>query len=212
MSIANISISVVLLLIAIGLIVAHNRGLITNDFLSRWSNIASILALVLAIVIFALPSLNSQTNTASVEQDKDAIAALVNLEVRSTIQLDLVTLESLYASNAIVIDHRGTPTDESDDIVYQGWENIQKHYLGIQLFYKQRTMSLIDLSVDVVRNKATASHRGTIINGVSREDLTIYHWEKRDGRWLITRLAFAFRPLQHVPTSEFGPDVPIQPP
>ncbi len=185
-NLASFIISIVLILLATGIFVANKRGLITNEVLSSGSNIASVLAFVLAIAIFALPQLASQNNSASIEEDKAAVTAIVNLELKSAVELDLVTLESLYTKNAIVVDRHGTPNDESDDTVNIGWDNIRTHYIGLQLFYKPKTMSLVKLNVDVLGDKATATHRGVLIDDIYREDLSIYTLNKINGHWLIT--------------------------
>lgn len=63
-------------------------------------------------------------------------------------------------------------------------------YIGLQVFYKPKTMSLVNLNVDVLGNKATATHRGVMMDDLYREDLSIYTLEKINGRWLITQLEF----------------------
>jgi hypothetical protein len=195
-NIASIFVSILFLLFAVGLFVANRRGSIANETLSRWSNITSILAFVLAVVIFVLPQLTNLSNTATVEEDKAAVNAIINLEVKSAVELDLVTLESLYTKDAVVVDRHGTPNDEIDDILYTGWENIRKHYIGLRITYEPQTMSLVNLNIDVVGNKATATHSGVMMDNDYREDLSIYTLEKRNGHWLITKLEFGLKPSQ----------------
>ena len=43
-------------------------------------------------------------------------------------------------------------------------------------------MSLVDLTIDLAGNKATGVHKGVILDGEYREDISIYTLEKRGGR------------------------------
>lgn len=121
----------------------------------------------------------------------EEVKAVIDMEVKGAVEQDLLLLESLYAPNAVIIDHRGTIHDTSDDRIIEGWENIkQQHYVGFFSFYDWKSMILVDLNINVTDNKAIAMHKGVIADGEYYKDIGIYTLERFDDRWLITQLEF----------------------
>lgn len=121
--------------------------------------------------------------------DPEQVRAVILSEVNASVAQDLDTLKAIYAPNAVIIDHNGTPTDASDDTVWQGWPNIERRYLAF--FSAGHTaINLVDLSIQVDGNQATGTHQGTVLDGVFHPDLGVYTLEKTNGQWLISQLEY----------------------
>lgn len=124
--------------------------------------------------------------------DEELIRAIIQIEVKSASERDLLVLESIFTSNAIVINRNKTPYDSSDDLVYTGWNNIrQLHY--INLFRSQNwqpPIYLVDLQIKISNNRATGTHKGLVSNNTYFEDYSIYTLEKANGNWQIVQLEY----------------------
>jgi hypothetical protein len=119
-------------------------------------------------------------------EDIEIVTAMIETEVKAVSERNLLMLEAIYAPNAVVINHMGTPTDASDDRIYTGWDNIrQLHY--VNLFASENLnppLYLDSLQVQVVGNKATGTQNSY------HEDYSIYTLEKISGKWLIIKLEY----------------------
>jgi hypothetical protein len=104
---------------------------------------------------------------------------------------DLNLLKSLYAPQAVVVDHSGTPDDPADDTIWQDWANIERRYSA---FFSSgaSALTLVDLSIQVDGQRAVAMHQGAVLDGTLYPDRGIYTLEKIDGRWLITQLDYGY--------------------
>ena len=131
-------------------------------------------------------------------------------EVSGAIAQDLEYLRSLYAPDAVVVDHNGTPTDPSDDTTWRGWVNIERRY---RAFFAAgfSSLNLIDLTIRVDGDRATATHTGVVLDGAAYPDQGVYALEKLNGQWLITRLEFGNKAdydlLTETPTGAVNPPV-----
>lgn len=121
--------------------------------------------------------------------DPQQVRDVILNEVNGAIAQDLALLQSLYAPDAVVIDHNGTPDDPSDDTTWRGWANIERRYLA---FFSAgySSLTLVELSVQMNGERATGTHRGVVLDGTLYPDRGIYTVEKLNGRWLITQLEF----------------------
>ncbi len=124
--------------------------------------------------------------------DSGQVRTVILNEVNGAMTEDLALLKSLYAPNAVIIDHNGTPDDSSDDTTWQGWANIERRYLE---FFSagHSSLELVDLSIQVNGDQATATHQGAILDGTLYEDTGIYTLEKSNEQWLITRLEYGHK-------------------
>lgn len=125
--------------------------------------------------------------------DPELVRMVILAEVNGAIARNLALLQSLYAPEAVVIDHQGTPGDPGDDTVWSGWANIERRY---QAFFSAgfSTIELVDLSIQVSGDQAVATHQGAILDGTYYEDSSLYTLAKVEGRWLITRLEYGNKP------------------
>ncbi|HEX9923473.1 MAG TPA: hypothetical protein VGD99_12520 [Anaerolineae bacterium] len=121
--------------------------------------------------------------------DPQQVRQVIFNEVSGAIAQDLEYLRSLYAPDAVVVDHNGTPADPSDDTTWQGWVNIERRY---RAFFAAgfSSLNLIDLTIQMDGDRATATHAGVVLDGTAYSDQGVYALEKLAGRWLITRLEF----------------------
>ena len=183
-------ISLVLILVGIFLLWMWRKGIIQSDFLEKLDQIAGILSLILGLLgLVGTPLIrfNSPTQT----EELIAIENIIETEVNAAVELNLAVLESIFASDAIVVNRQGTPNDEDDDIIFEGWETIKTHhYMGFQIHFAPEEMTLVDLTIGINGDVATAVHKGVILNGEYLDDISVYTLEKRRGRWLITQLEF----------------------
>ncbi|MBE7555205.1 MAG: nuclear transport factor 2 family protein [Anaerolineales bacterium] len=121
--------------------------------------------------------------------DPEQIRAVILNEVNATVAQDLVLLKSLYAPDAVIIDHNGTPDDPGDDTTWQGWANIERRYLAF-FSVGPSSLTLVDLAIQVDGNRAMGTHRGVVIDGTLYRDQGIYTLAKLNGHWLITQLDY----------------------
>jgi hypothetical protein len=121
--------------------------------------------------------------------DPEQVRATILNEVNGTIAQDLILLESLYTTDAIIIDRNGTPDEPGDDTTWRGWANIERRYLA---FFSAgfSSLTLTDLSIQMNGNQATGTHRGVVLDGALYPDRGIYTVEKINDQWLITRLEY----------------------
>lgn len=124
--------------------------------------------------------------------DKEIVQAIIQTEIKAASERNLLTLESIYAPNAIIINRNKTPYDSSDDLTYTGWDNIrQLHYVNLfRSLNWQSPIYLVDLQIEVSSIKATGTHRGLVSNNTYFEDYSIYTLEKISGKWLIIQLEY----------------------
>ncbi|MCL4295100.1 MAG: hypothetical protein KJ077_05205 [Anaerolineae bacterium] len=130
------------------------------------------------------------TPAAPAPSEPELVRTVILIEANATIARDLAVLQSIYAPDAVVVDHNGTPDDASDDTTWQGWANIERRYLA---FFSAGFSSLtpVDLSIQMDSDlQATATHRGVILNGTVYPDRGVYTLNKINGQWLITRLEY----------------------
>jgi hypothetical protein len=125
----------------------------------------------------------------SLPSDSEQVRAVILNEVNGTIAQDLALLQSLYAPDAIIIDHHATPDDPSDDTTWQGWTNIERRY---QAFFSTGPVSLnlVDLAIQVDGDRATGTHQGVVLDGTLYPDRGIYTLARLNGQWLITQLEY----------------------
>ena len=121
--------------------------------------------------------------------DPEQVRAVILDEINGVIGRDLALLESLYAPNAVVIDHKGTPDDPADDTIWRGWINIERRYSA---FFSAgySALSLVELSIQLNGDQATGTHQGIVLDGTLYPDRGIYTLEKINGKWLITQLEY----------------------
>jgi hypothetical protein len=121
--------------------------------------------------------------------DPQRVRSVILNEITGAISQDLTFLKSLYAPNAVVIDHKATPDDPDDDTTWRGWINIERRYLE---FFAAgfSSLNLVDLSIQVNGDQAVGTHQGVVLDGVLYPDEGVYILEKLDGQWLITQLEF----------------------
>ena len=125
--------------------------------------------------------------------DPQQVREVILDEIKGAIAQDLPLLQSLYAPAAVVIDHNGTPEDPTDDTLWQGWANIERRY---QAFFAAgySSLNLVDLSIQMTGDQATATHQGVVLDGTLYPDQGLYSLTKTNDRWLITSLEFGNRP------------------
>jgi hypothetical protein len=121
--------------------------------------------------------------------DPEQVRKVILNEVNGAIAQDLALLKSLYAPEATVIDHHGTPDNPDDDTVWQAWANIERRYLA---FFAAgfSSLTLVDLSIQMNGEQATGTHQGVVLDGTLYPDEGIYTLQKIEGQWLITQLEF----------------------
>jgi len=134
----------------------------------------------------------TQSTTPADPAEQDAVRAVINAELKGAINQDLEALASLFAPNAVIIDHNGTPDDPSDNTIWQGWVNIERRYSAFFSagFYSG---SFVQLAVQVDGDRAQGTHQGVVLDDVYYEDSGLYLLEKQEGRWLITQLEYGNR-------------------
>lgn len=121
--------------------------------------------------------------------DLERVQAVIMNEVNGTVAQDLDFLQSLFAPDAVIIDHSGTPNDPADDTLWQGWPNIERRY---QAFFSSgvSSITLVDLVIQVLADQAVATHQGVILDGTLYPDRGVYLLEKSNGQWLITQMDY----------------------
>ncbi len=129
------------------------------------------------------------TNPPPQPPDQQQVRDVIHSEMNGAITQDLPLLQSLYTSNAKIVDHKGTPDNLADNTTWQGWPNIERRYLE---FFSAgyTTLDLVDLSIQVDGNRATGAHWGAVLDGIVYEDRGLYTLEKIENRWLITQLEY----------------------
>jgi ketosteroid isomerase-like protein len=130
------------------------------------------------------------TPAAPAPSDPEVVRTVILIEANAAIAKDLAVLKSIYAPDAVVIDHNGTPDDPGDDTTWQGWVNIERRYMA---FFSAGNSSLtpVDLSIQMDNDsQATATHRGVMLNGTVYPDRGVYTLNKINGQWLISRLEY----------------------
>jgi len=129
--------------------------------------------------------------------DPQAVRRVIISEVNGAKTQDLALLEAIYAPDAVVIDRSGTPNDPGDDTSWRGWANIERRYLE---FFSAgiSEIELIDLSIQVMGERAIGTHSGVILDGTPYEDVGLYTLEKFEDEWLITQLEYGNKPSRVV--------------
>ncbi len=128
-------------------------------------------------------------NTPTAIPDSEQVRGVILNETTGAISQDLAFLKALYAFDAVVVDHKGTPDNLGDDTIWRGWINIERYYLE---FFASgfSSLNLVDLSIQMNGNRAIGSHQGVVLDGTLYSDDGVYTLEKVNGQWLITQLEF----------------------
>jgi len=121
--------------------------------------------------------------------DPEQVRAVILNEINGAIAQDLALLKSLYAPDAVIMDHNGTPDDSTDDTIWHGWVNIERRYLA---FFSAGFSSLtpVDLSIQIDGNQAIGTHQGVVLDGTLYRDRGFYTLDKLNGQWMITQLEY----------------------
>lgn len=125
--------------------------------------------------------------------DLEQVRQVILDEVNAAIAQDLALLQALYAPDAVIIDHSGTPANPDDDSVWRGWASIEQRYTA---FFSAgfTSLTLVDLSLQIEGDRATATHQGVVLDGTFYPDQGVYTLQKKEARWLITRLEYGNDP------------------
>jgi len=158
-----------------------------------------------------IPNQPTSAPNPPVVSDAELVRATILNEVNGTVARDLSLLESLYAPDAVIIDRNGTPNEPGDDTTWAGWVNIERRY---QAFFTSdfNSISLVNLSIQVNGDQATATHQGVVLDGTLYPDQGVYTLQKINNQWVITRLEYGnmvgYSPQAAVaePTPETGRD------
>ncbi len=138
------------------------------------------------------PTIVSPAPPSTTRPDPQQVREVILTEVNATVARDLPLLRSLYAPDAMIIDHNGTPDDPDDDTTWRGLANIERRY---QAFFSGEvtSLTLVDLSIQVNGNQAIGTHQGVVLDGTRYPDQGVYTLEKIGGQWLITRLEYGYQ-------------------
>lgn len=140
----------------------------------------------------SLPTLEPLPDTNWSEQQLE-VFSVIQRELNAIIANDLPALSRIYAEDALVVDVRGTPDDPTDDLVYQGWDEIRQRFLKT-FAYDWLKATPVNLKISVDQETATAIHRGLMVNDIIyNQHVAYYELKKITGEWRIVRLEFDYR-------------------
>lgn len=138
--------------------------------------------------------------------EPEQVRAVIMGEINAVLAKDLPLLKSLYAPQAVVTDHNGTPDNATDDKTWQNWANIEQRYLAL-LAAGFSSLNLVDLSIQVDGDRATGTHQGVVVNGTVYRDRGVYTLEKINQQWLIVQVDYGNEPGYNPLASSAGGDV-----
>ncbi|MEM7028144.1 MAG: nuclear transport factor 2 family protein [Chloroflexota bacterium] len=131
----------------------------------------------------AQPNPASPTPLAS----KQDIIQIISNEVNGLVNRNMAEVQQVFSTNAIVIDRNGTPGNSDDDIIWNGWPNIEQRYRA--LFSGQfTTLTLVELSVEFIGDNAIGRYKGIMVDDVFHADNGAYTLRNEAGQWQITQL------------------------
>ena len=133
-----------------------------------------------------MPATITPANTTAL--DEIAVKQLVEREVRAANARDLVTLDSLYIDDSLIINREFTPKDTTDDKIYNGKQGVNQFYQDFYSISSWTEYSIKNLRVVVDGDTAIGTHEGTTIDGVYTKDAATYRFKKIDGVWYIISL------------------------
>lgn len=117
----------------------------------------------------------------------------IQRELDAIAEDDLPTLREIYTEDAVVVDIRGTPDDQSDDLVYQGWDAIRQRLLKT-FTYGWVKVTPVGLRISIDQDMATANHRGIVVNEKAYDQhVAFYELQRIGDQWRIVRLEFDYR-------------------
>lgn len=136
---------------------------------------------------------SSTSNNEVPPVNQQEISMVIADEVKGITEKDLSRLKLLYAPQATIIDRASTPQDTSDDVIWNGWDEIEQRYLDI-FAIPMSALTMMNLSTRVEGNRGLATYDGIIIDGTLYEDTGTYTLENINGRWVITQQELGFQP------------------
>lgn len=163
-------------------------------------------ATLIVTALIALPSPSTTTTMTHVplptlrplpdpgwSEDQYKIFSVIQRELDSIIARDLSALQTIYLDDAVVVDKRGTPDDEADDLTYVGWDGIRQRYLKT-FNYDWLKVTPINLQISVDHDTSFAVHEGILVNDDAYSRHVTYYELRRIGdEWRIARLEFDYR-------------------
>ena len=125
--------------------------------------------------------------------DQQAVIQVISAEVNALLDQDLTQLKSLYLSGAIIIDRGGTPNIPGDDVIWNGWPNIEQRYAALfKIGFS--SLTLVDLSIQMEGNQATATYQGVILDELLYPDQGSFTLKNQAGQWLIAQQELGHTP------------------
>ncbi|MEM8640624.1 MAG: hypothetical protein AAGG51_17670 [Cyanobacteria bacterium P01_G01_bin.54] len=185
----NIIVAVLFALLALLLWWLSTRGYIHNKTLDILDRVASISSFCLAVILLVW-SQNTRSEDSQLYQAKQAVVEVIQLEVEAAQNANVGSLASIYAPDAMLLDKGETVRATHDDIRYEGWDKIKQRYLEFWAREECQSLDLVDLVIEVKKNRAIATHRGVICDGEYNKDISYYELERIKGNWLITYLEY----------------------
>ena len=112
---------------------------------------------------------------------EQAVPALILAERQAAIDGDLALLSRLWASDARIVDGRGTP-DSADDYVWQGRDAILDRY----------TLAVFPSPPPPLNHEQLADLVLTVEGDAAHAELGVDRWRivRLDGRWLLAELRY----------------------
>ena len=133
------------------------------------------------------PSANAPAAPPPPAPDSNEIFTAISNEVQALVGRDMSGVRAAFAPNAIVVDRNGTPGNPDDDIIWNGWPNIEQRYRAL-FSGNFTTLTLVELAVEFVGTRAIGKYNGILVDNIYHEDEGIYTLENVAGRWQITHL------------------------
>ena len=126
---------------------------------------------------------------------KDEALAVVAAEAEAVRQQDIDTLAALWLPDGIAVDANHTPTDDSDDRVWQGWEEIRERYVQEVFPHVAAPATVPRPQVSLPEASVTDGRAEIVIAGPDgRTPQDRWLLRRQEGSWRIERLTFNLTP------------------
>lgn len=124
--------------------------------------------------------------TPTIISDEEIIFQLVVGESQAFMQRNIDRLEMMWAIDGVEADAGGTSTS-SDDLIWQGWEEIRERYINeFQLSYNVENTNV---RIEVIGDYASAVSDVKFNDSLHR-DQSLWTFRKIGGMWKIASLTF----------------------
>ncbi len=137
--------------------------------------------------------IRTRTPTPVPATPEEAVRQIINAECEAVVQQDIDRLQSIWATDGVVIDANHTPDNTADDVTWKNWDAVRDRYVNIVFPSNPTFCEHPDAQVTVSGDSATAT-TGVKIGVTNAPNSNQWVFKKVGDAWRISTLTYNLNP------------------